>query len=409
MRTGTRFFAAAALAAAFLATTVGCSRIHRTKADTPPAGPVVAVAPAATTEVSRGVVLTAEFRAFQQIDVLAKVSGYVKTMYVDVGDRVREGQLLATLEVPELQDDLTARAAAVKEAEAELERARQDLVRSQSAHQVAQLAYTRLDDVMKSRPGLVAQQELDDARGRDETSEAQEAADRAAVSAAEEALKVAEADRNRKQTLLDYARVTAPFAGVITDRLADPGAMIQAGTASQSQARPLVRLSQNTLLRLQLPVPESAVPNVRLGDPVDVRVPSLGRIFPGKVARFAGLVRTDTRTMETEVDVPNPDLVLVPGMFAEASLQLDRPRKALTIPVVAIDRADGSVTVARVDAEGRVEIVPVTLGTEMADRCEVLSGLKVGDLVVIGSRSALKAGEVVIPKPTTLDAGKGES
>ncbi|MFI5179966.1 MAG: efflux RND transporter periplasmic adaptor subunit [Thermoanaerobaculia bacterium] len=409
MKIGSRPIAAVPLVAALLVATVGCSRLHRGEADPPSSALVVAVAPAATTEVSRSVVLTAEFRPFQQIDVLAKVSGYVKTMNVDVGDRVREGQLLATLEVPELGDELAMAAAAVKRSEAEIERARQDLIRSQSAHEVAHLGYTRLDDVMRSRPGLVAQQELDDARGRDETSEAQESAARAAVTAFEEARHVAEADRARKQTLLDYARVTAPFAGVITERLADPGAMIQAGTASQTQARPLVRLSQIDRLRLSLPVPESAVPNLRLGDGVDVRVPSLGRVFPGKVARFAGQVRTATRTMETEVDVQNPDFVLVPGMYAEATLQLDRPRKALTIPVLAVDLVGGRATVARVDARGTLETVPVTLGTEMSDRYEVTSGLKEGDLVVIGSRSALKSGEVVTPKVTTFGSGKGES
>jgi RND family efflux transporter MFP subunit len=400
--------AAAAFGAALLAATAGCSRIHQTEADTSPLAPVVAVSPAATTEVSRTVVLTAEFRPFQEIEVLAKVAGYVRTMDVDVGDRVREGQLVATLEVPELREDLAMAAAAVKRSEAEIERARQDVLRAVSAYQVAHLGYTRLADVMKSRPGLVAQQELDDARGRDETAGAQEAAARAAVTAAEEALHVSEADRARKQTLLDYTRVTAPFAGVITERLADPGAMIQAGTASQTQARPLVRLSQNSLLRLSLPVPESAVPKLRLGDQVDVRVPSLGRVFPGKVARFAGQVRTATRTMETEVDVPNPDLVLVPGMYAEASLELDRPRKALTVPVLAVDLAAGRATVARVGADGRVDVVPVTLGTEMSDRYEVVSGLREGDLVVVGSRSGLKPGEVVTPKQTTLGAGKGE-
>src|SRR5438309_112058 len=117
--------------------------------------------------------------------------------------------------------------------------------------------------------------------------------------------------------MYEYARVTAPFAGVITKRYADTGSMIQAGTASQTQAMPLVRLSENELLRLILPVPESVVPRIRIGEAVEVDVTALHRTFTGKVARFANKLQTSTRTMETEVDVPNPSMVLVPGMYAE--------------------------------------------------------------------------------------------
>jgi multidrug efflux pump subunit AcrA (membrane-fusion protein) len=146
---------------------------------------------------------------------------------------------------------------------------------------MAHLAHTRLAAVQDSRPGLIAQQEIDDAHSKDLVAEAQVAAAKSALAAAEQQVKVAQADRARVKTLYDYTVVTAPFAGVITKRYADTGSMIQAGTASQTQARPLVRLSQNTLLRLVLPVPESAVPQVRGGNTVEVRVPTLHRSFPG--------------------------------------------------------------------------------------------------------------------------------
>ena len=120
--------------------------------------------------------------------------------------------------------------------------------------------------------------------------------------------------------MYQYAVITAPFAGVVTKRYANTGSLIQAGTASQTQAMPVVRLSENGLLRLALPVPESAVPLVHLGEPVDVHVSALHRTFPGRVARFADKVDESTRTMKTEVDVPNPTLVLVPGMYAEVDL-----------------------------------------------------------------------------------------
>ena len=150
---------------------------------------------------------------------------------------------------------------------------------------------------------------------------------RAALAAAEQQLAVSKATANKTHTLLEYARITAPFAGVITHRYADTGAMIQAGTSSQTQTMPVVQLSENDRLRLIIQVPESAVSHIRVGEPVDVRVESLGRTFPGVIARFAGKVNAETRTMETEVDVQNANLTLVPGMYAYASIALERTQR----------------------------------------------------------------------------------
>ena len=170
---------------------------------------------------------------------------------------------------------------------------------------------------------------------------------------------------------MDYTRVTAPFAGVITKRYADTGSMIQAGTASQTQAMPLVQLSENSLLRLILPVPESAVPTVHIGQQVEVRVPTLNRSFPGQVARFADKLSLATRTMDTEVDVPNPTLVLIPGMYAEVNLTLDRRNAVLAVPVTAVDmdrrRRMPPARVMVVTPDNRVEIRKVELGLETAN------------------------------------------
>jgi RND family efflux transporter MFP subunit len=176
--------------------------------------------------------------------------------------------------------------------------------------------------------------------------------------------------------------------------------MIQAGTSSQTQAEPVVRLSQNNLLRLILPVPESVVPTIHLGQSVEVKVPSLHRSFPGKVARFANRVNLDTRTMETEVDVPNPQLVLVPGMYAEVDLTLERHQNALTIPISAL--AGSKVYV--VTSDNKIQVRDITVGLETANRAEIRAGLTDGELVVIGNRSQLTPGQQVIPKPTELAA-----
>jgi multidrug efflux pump subunit AcrA (membrane-fusion protein) len=170
----------------------------------------------------------------------------------------------------------------------------------------------------------VAQQDVDDAHSKDLVAEAQVAAAKSARDAANEEVGVSKAELAKIETLFLYTKVTAPFAGVITKRYADTGSMIQAGTASQTQAMPLVELSENEKLRLILPVPEANVPGIHLGQFVEVRVPSLNRSFAGKVVRFADKLSLQTRTMDTEVDVDNPTLVLVPGMYAEVNLQLAR-------------------------------------------------------------------------------------
>jgi RND family efflux transporter MFP subunit len=265
-------------------------------------------------------------------------------------------------------------------------------------HEVAHLGSMRLAAVMKQRPNLVAQQDIDEAQGRDRVAEAQVATARTAIAAAQEQLAVARANENKTKTLFAYARITAPFAGVITHRYADTGAMIQAGTSSQSQAMPIVRLSQNNLLRLTIQVPESVVSRIHIGAPVDVKVQALGRDFQGKVARFSDKLNLDTRTMETEVDVPNPKLELVPGMYAYASITTDEARSVLVAPVQAIDRKDDQLSALIVGGDGRLTARAVTVGLEAPDRVEVRSGLNPGDLVVIGSRAQLKPGTLVTPK-----------
>jgi RND family efflux transporter MFP subunit len=361
--------------------------------------PTVAVVKAARADLSTDLVLTAEFAPFQEVDVMAKVSGYIKKINVDIGDRVQEGQLLATLEIPEMQDDLTRAAAAIEEANAELATARDELQRAESAHDMAHLSYSRVLDVSKREPGLVPQQEVDEAHSRDLVAEAQVSAAKSHIVACQQRIRVSQAEQSRFKTLYQYAVISAPFTGVVTKRYANSGSLIQAGTASQSQAMPVVRLSQNGLLRLALPVPESAVPLIHLGEHVDVRVSALHRSFPGRVARFSDEVDQSTRTMKTEVDVPNPSLVLVPGMYAEVDLVTEHRKNVLAVPVEAVDGSGSSARVFTVQPSGAIQTVPVHLGIETARRIEILSGeLKDGDDVVVGSRSGLKNGDKVQPK-----------
>ncbi len=215
-------------------------------------------------------------------------------------------------------------------------------------------------------------------------------------------LAAAEAKREHDQALFDYSKITAPFAGVVTQRFANLGTLMQAGTSSSTQAQPLVRLSQDDLYRLVIPVPESYVKFIHLGDPVSVNVPSLSRTFPGKVARFSVDVREDTRTMHTEVDVPNPGRILLPGLYAEATITLEKKDDAIAVPLQAVDQDNNKTTVDIVDSSDKVERRQVVLGIQTATDAEVLSGLQEGELVVVSDRSGLKAGQIVQPKMINL-------
>lgn len=375
-----------------------CTRPAKTAVRADSEIPSVSVVRVERQDLTRDLVLSAEFRPYEEVDLHAKVAGYLKDIRVDVGDRVQAGQLIAILEIPELADEDAQAEATLRRSEAELTRARSQLMRDQSTHEAAHLNFQRLDDVMKARPGLVARQEIDNAMAKDREGEAQVDSARASIAAAEQQIQVAQAAEQRVHTLQAYQRITAPFAGVISKRYADPGAMIQAGTSSSSQAMPVVRLSQTARLRLVLAVPESAVPRIRVGGPIGIRVNAVNRELQGKVSRFSGRLQTTTRTMDTEVDVDNARGDLAPGMFAEAVVTLDRHDGALAIPVQAVAGAEDKATLMVVDTQNQLVQKEVRLGLETADRREVVSGLNDGDLVVVGKSSGLRPGLRVQPQ-----------
>lgn len=368
----------------------------------------VAVAQVSRENLSQGLTLAAEFRPFQEIDLHAKVAGYLREIRVDVGDQVRQGQIIASLEIPEFKSDLTQAAASRKRSESDVIRAQSELQRTQSVYDAAKLTYSRLAAVGKARPNLLAQQEIDDALAKVQIAEAQVNVAKASLAVTEEQVRMVEAGETRVQTLAAYTTITAPFSGVITKRFADKGAMIQAGTASQTQAMPVVRLSQVDHLRLILPVPESAVPSIRVGRSVAVRVPSLNQIIEGRVARFTGKIDSATRTMETEVDVPNPRLVLKPGMYASADLELENKLNTMTVPVQAVIHKSDKTTVMLVNAQHKIEVREIIIGIETPHSVEIVSGLNEGDLVVIGNQSQLKPGQIVEAKVSSFGAAQGE-
>jgi RND family efflux transporter MFP subunit len=396
------------MAAAALLFAVGCSRGSRVADADATREPTVAVATVIRGPLAHALDLPAEFHPFQEVDLHAKIAGYVKAIYVDVGSHVREGQVLATLEIPELQDEVTQAKAQVSRAQEEVTRAQSDLRRAQSAYQLSHVSYTRLAEVVKTRPDLIAQQDMDTAQAKDQESQAEVDTAKASIAAAEQQLSVDRANLAKNQTLNAYAEIRAPFAGVVTKRYADKGTMLAAGTSSEKQAIPLVQLSQNEKLRLEIPVPVSAVSLIHLGSPATVHVPEMKKDFEGKVARFADAVTMDTRTMDAEIDVANPKLEIVPGMYATVSLHLDRKLGALSVPVQAVERSGDSATVMVVNASGELEQRTVTTGLETPNAIEIVSGVREGEQVVVGGRGQLRPGEKVRAKVMQMSAD-GES
>jgi RND family efflux transporter MFP subunit len=360
--------------------------------------PTVGVTPVVRKSLGRQITLSSELVPFQEIDVYAKESGFVTKLFVDYGTHVKAGQLMAILEIPELEAQLQEDQAEIKNAANQVSRAQHELTRYQAQYNALHLQYTRLNGVFESQPGIVAQQEVDDAQGKDLAASSQVDAGQAAVEASQSQFSVAKAKLSHDQSLFDYSRITAPFAGVVTERYANLGTLVQAGTGSSTQAMPIVQLSQDDLFRLVIPVPESYVRYIHVGDHVDVRVPSLSRTFPGKVARFSVDVREDTRTMHTEVDVPNPQRVLLPGLYADAELSLDRKDDVPTVPLQALNHEGDKTTVFVVNQNGELEDRNVQLGLQTAGDAEIISGLNEGEQVVVSDRSGLKAGQKVHPQ-----------
>jgi RND family efflux transporter MFP subunit len=352
--------------------------------------------------VSREITLSSELVPFQEIDVYAKESGYVQKLDVDYGTHVKAGQTMATLEIPELQAQMQQDQAEIKNAIDQVSRADHELKRYDAQYNALHLQYTRLNGVFETQPGIVAQQEVDDAQGKDLAAASQVDAGKAALEAAQSQLAAAKAKLVHDETLFDYSRITAPFAGVVTERYANLGTLVQAGTSSSTQAMPIVRLSQDDLFRLVIPIPESYVRYIRVGDPVNVHVPSLNRTFPGKVARFSVDVRADTRTMHTEVDVPNPERVMMPGLYAEAEVGLDQKDNVPTVPLQAVSHQGNKTSVFVVNRDGELEERTVELGLQTTTDAEVLSGLSEGEQVVVSDRSGLKPSQKVHPQAMSV-------
>lgn len=365
-----------------------------------PAAAAVAVVQRSPAETS--ITIPGVFQAYQDILVHAEVSGYIKHIFVDIGDRVHTGEVLAILEVPELNAQVKAAAATLSTDRFELQRAKNDIARAKAIHFALHFEYTRLKNAAAAEPGLIAQQELDDAQSKDLSSEARIDAAESTYDAARDKLDQDQANLERYQAMQAYSYVRAPFDGVVTFRFADTGALIAAGTGESKEAMPIVRLAQSDLLRLRMPVPSSDADYMQIGGPAVVQVQDTGEIIHTKIVRFTRSLDTDTRTMLTEVDVPNKDLHLDPGMYANTTFSLRHASNALVVPIDSIVEGDQPY-VLLVNKEDRVVRQPVVLGVQGPNYYQIQSGVHVGDRVIVGTLSDYEPGQKVTPSPADIN------
>lgn len=379
---------------------VGCQRANQVNAAAnAPDAPTVPVVKVIRRDFSNDLEIASEFQPFQEIDVYAKVSGYIQHLYVDWGTHVRQGQILADLEIPELEQQLQEDEASLSRSQSDLESAREKLNQANSAYKVAHLTFTRLQAVQETKPGLISQEDIDVAEGKDQESSAGVSGAKDALAAAEQSAEEAKANLAKDKALFAYSHITAPFDGVVTQMNAYTGALLPAGTTSNIGTSALCHLSQNNILRLVIPVPEQAVPEIHLGQTIAVSVSALGKTFNGKIVRVAGQINMETRTMHTEVQVPNPNYELIPGMYASVRIPLQTASNALAVPVQSVQLgAAGKGTVLVVNGRNTLESREVTLGLQSAGEDEIVSGVRENELVVFGETSQYKAGQMVSPK-----------
>ncbi len=316
--------------------------------------------------------LPGTLQGYVQASIAARVSGYLRRWTHDIGSRVKQGELLAEVETPEIDQQLAQAIAAREQAAASLALARSTAQRWEALRQ----------------KDVVAQQDLEERRN--------------AVATATANLAAAEANVQRLRQMEGFKRVLAPFAGVVTRRNVDVGDLIDAGAG-----RVLFTMAQTDPLRIYVNVPQSYASRIQPGQPVVVTQAELqGKRFEGKVARTAGAIDIATRQMQVEISLPNPDGSLLPGAYVQVEVPLP-PSKVLTVPENALlFRAEGT-RVAIVDAHGKVHLQPVTLGRNYGGSIEALSGLQGKEQLVLNPSDALAEGDTVTIVPPKADAPEG--
>ncbi len=351
----------------------------------------VEVVSPAREDIVRTISLPTSVEADQQATLYSKVSGYLESISVDIGDRVRNGQLLAKIDVPEIVNQHSEAEAGLAVAEADRSRTKAELDSAAAQATLQELTYDRLKAVRTAQPDVLSQQAVDEAMTESEVAAARVEEIVGRILQIDSKIDQLQATVQRLETMLGFAEIRAPFDGVVTERFVDPGALLQAAISGDS-AQPIITVVKVDKVRLALDVPESEAPHVQVSSSATITIDAMpGKQFQGSVSRFSRSLNPATRTMRAEIDLANAERLLLPGMFGRAMLTLEIRAGALTVPAEAL-HAEGDRSFVYQAVGGRARRVDVeTLPGDGID-IEVIAGLDGGEHIIVAAREPLSDG-----------------
>jgi multidrug efflux pump subunit AcrA (membrane-fusion protein) len=377
-------------------------------------------------------VLPGSISAIQEASIYARAAGYVRKYSVDIGDRVKAGQLMAEIETPDFDQQVAQTRAALAQARQQLSQTQAALVQAQAQRDLAKVTWDRYDNLVKR--GAVARQDADQQESTYKTSEALVNAQQANVNASEENVRQAQANLDRMVTLQEYQNVRAPFDGVVTARNIDTGYLISAtgggqgaapinvpgAQAASASGNELFRVAQIGTLRIVVDVPQSNTADITTGMPAEVLVEQFpGRIFRGKVTRTANSLDPNSRTLPTQIEVPNGDGKLFPGMYAQVRFRVHRDSPPLLVPgdsiiagpagtqVAVLEDLPAAETANDPQKQGakKIHLQTVQLGRDYGSQTEIASGLEEGEWIVVNPGDEVREGNIVKPEARAAAPG----
>jgi RND family efflux transporter MFP subunit len=366
--------------------------------------PVVIVATARESSKTATLILPGNIQPVTETPILARAEGYLVKRYVDIGDRVKAGQLLAELATPELDQQVEQAQATLQQVRAALAQANANLQEAKANAHLAQVTAER-NSTLVTR-GVLSKQEGDQSSSTYLAQAATVQAAEANINAAQQNVGASEANLRRLTEMQGFKKVRAPYDGVITVRAVDTGALINTGSTL------LFRIAQTRTLRIFINVPQANYMDLHVGDQADIDVRELsGRRFTGRVSRISGSLDTSTRTMLTEIEIRNEDNTLLPGMYAQVKLVVNRPHPPVVVPGEAVVTRSDGVFAAVLDSNNTVHFETIGLGRDYGQEVEIASGLRAGDRVVVNPSDEVIEGVRVKPTPyhpgSTGRPGKG--
>ena len=334
--------------------------------------------------------------------LFARADGYVRRRLVDIGDRVRAGQLLAEIDSPELDQQIREGEASVRRAASQEQQAKHGVEQSRANLELARVTHERWSALVSK--GVLAKQDGDEKHAVFLARQADVASAEAALASASEALGASQAALARLREMQGFRRVVAPFGGVITARNIEQGSLVGAG--SGAGVREMFRIAALSPLKVQVSVPQSEVQLIAVGAPVAVTVDELpGKTFTGRVVRTSHALDAASRTLLTEISLPNPEGRLLPGMYTNLVFRLNRDKPPVLAPANALLLGSAGTRLAVVREGGRIHFQPVTVGRDYGAMVEIVSGLAEGQRIVMNVTDEMREGTQV--KPVPLAQGQG--